>query len=113
MPGSCGPRPGLCCPPDRRAGRLETRKAPLRDLQAMGPPSGEHLTALELSGLYEHSDFLVIFGFDRNDREMRRLEFLDQRSPDSGIFNQDVGGLMQPRVLRYLRPQGREVKPAA
>ena len=32
----------------------------------------EHLTALELSELYGHSDFLVILGFDRNDRAMRR-----------------------------------------
>ena len=31
----------------------------------------EHLTALELCGLYGHSDFLVILGFDRNNREMR------------------------------------------
>ena len=73
----------------------------------------EHLTVLELYGLYGHSDFLVILGFDRNEREMRRLEFLDQRCPEPGIFNQDVGGLMQLRALRYLRPQGREVKPAA
>ena len=73
----------------------------------------EHLTVLELCGLYGHSDFLVVLGLDRNDREMRRLEFLDQRCPESGIFNQDVGGLMQLRLLRYLPPQGREVKPAA
>ena len=73
----------------------------------------EHATALKFGRLDGHSDFLVILGFDRNDREMRRLELLDQRCPDSGIFNQDVGGLMQLRVLRYLRPQSREVKPAA
>jgi hypothetical protein len=37
----------------------------------------EHLTILELSGLYAHADFLVVFGFDRNDRDIRRLELLD------------------------------------
>jgi hypothetical protein len=73
----------------------------------------EHLAVLELCGLYGHSDFLVVLGLDRDDREIRRLEFLDQRCPHSGIFNQDVGGLMQLRLLKYLRPQGREVEPAA
>ena len=42
MTGSCGPRPGLCCPPDRRAGRLEMRKAPLRDLASQGASFGKN-----------------------------------------------------------------------
>jgi hypothetical protein len=73
----------------------------------------EHLTVLELCGLDGHSDFLVVLGLDPNDREMRRLELLDQRCPESGIFNQDLGSFMQLRLLRHLRPQGRVVKPAA
>src|SRR5205823_12931229 len=72
----------------------------------------EHLTVLELCGLYRHSDCLVVLGLDRNDRELR-LEFLDQRCPESGVFNQDLRGLIQLRQLRYLRSQGREVEPVA
>src|SRR5438094_6451365 len=72
----------------------------------------EHLTVLELGGLDGHADFLVILRLDGNDREIR-LEFRDQRRPDCGIFNQDLGGLMQLCVLRYLRFQAREVEPAA
>ena len=74
----------------------------------------EHVTALELCGLYGHSDFLVMLGLDRNDREMRRLKFLDQRCPESGVFNQDLGGLVQLRMLRSrFVLQGRIVKAAA
>src|SRR5512138_312905 len=72
----------------------------------------QHLTVLELCGLYGNSDFLVVLGLDRNYRE-RGLKFLDQRCPEAGIFNQDLRGLMQLRLFRYLPPQGREVEPAA
>src|SRR4029453_9451237 len=73
----------------------------------------EHLSVLKLSGLYAHPDFLVMLGFDRNDGEIRRLEFLDKRRAKSGVCDQVLGGLMQLGQLSGLPPQGREVEPAA
>ena len=68
----------------------------------------EHLTVLELGGLDAMRIFLSYSGLTGMTEK-----FALRRRPDCGIFNQDLGGLMQLCVLRYLRFQAREVEPAA
>src|SRR4029453_1996656 len=74
--------------------RCRTAAPPANRPQTGGAPDAPRAVCL-----YAHSDFLVILGFDRNDRKIRHPEVLDQRGPESGVFNQDLGGLMQLRLL--------------
>src|SRR4051794_11804103 len=54
----------------------------------------QHLTALELSELDCHAGLFVILRFDRDDGRPRQLDFLNERSTESSIFDQDRACLM-------------------